>query len=179
MARTMVEDGYRVKPLALPVVRAQTRPARRAPACGKRALEPICRCELQGVNETSTPPSHSYDQLQPGFLRAVLAPGWGSMRSVIAAVAFAAVLLGAAAAEAEKRVFIIANNADGYGIDRCLASGASCGEAAANSYCHTREFAHALSYRKVDRDDITGGVPATGSCRGAHCDNFVAIECAR
>ena len=81
------------------------------------------------------------------------------MRSVIAAVAFAAVLFGAAAAQAEKRVFIIANNADGYGIDRCLASGASCGEAAANSYCRSREFAHALSYRKVDRDDITGAIP--------------------
>ena len=114
----------------------------------------------------------------PGFAR-LSGAGWGSMRSVIAAVAFAAVLFGAAAAQAEKRVFIIANNADGYGIDRCLASGASCGEAAANSYCHTREFAHALAYRKVDRDDITGGVPATGSCHGAHCDNFVAIECAR
>ena len=114
----------------------------------------------------------------PGFAR-LSGAGWGSMRSVITAVAFAAVLFGAAAAQAEKRVFIIANNADGYGIDRCLASGASCGEAAANSYCHTREFAHALSYRKVDRNDITGGVPATGACGGVHCDNFVAIECAR
>jgi hypothetical protein len=117
----------------------------------------------------------SYNQV----LRTFPGAGWGSMRSVIAAVAFAVVLFGAAAAQAEKRVFIIANNADGYGIDRCLASGASCGEAAANSYCHTREFAHALSYRKVDRNDITGGVPATGSCHDAHCDNFVAIECAR
>jgi opacity protein-like surface antigen len=101
------------------------------------------------------------------------------MRFMIAAVASAALLTAAAAAQAEKRVFIIANNADGYGVDRCLAAGASCGEAAANSYCRAREFAQALSYRKVDRDDITGAVPATGSCRGAHCDNFVAIECAR
>jgi hypothetical protein len=101
------------------------------------------------------------------------------MRPVIAFVASTAVLFGAAAAQAEKRVFIVANNADGYGIDRCLASGASCGEAAANSYCRTRDFAQALSYRKVDRDDITGAVPATGSCRGARCDNFVAIECSR
>ena len=100
------------------------------------------------------------------------------MRLVIALVALTAVLFGAAA-HAEKRVFIVANNADGYGIDRCLASGASCGEAAANSYCHARDFAQALSYRKVDRDDITGAVPSSGSCRGAHCDNFVAIECSR
>jgi hypothetical protein len=100
------------------------------------------------------------------------------MRLVIALVASTAMLL-SATAHAEKRVFIVANNADDYGIDRCLASSASCGEAAANSYCRTREFARALSYRKVDRDDITGAVPSSGSCRGTPCDNFVAIECAR
>ncbi len=100
------------------------------------------------------------------------------MRFVIVLVISAAMLF-SVAAHAEKRVFIVANNADGYGIDRCLASGASCGEAAANSYCRTRDFAQALSYRKVDRDDITGAVPSSGSCRGARCDNFVAIECSR
>jgi hypothetical protein len=100
---------------------------------------------------------------------------------MIAVAAFASVLVAASAAQAERRVFIIANNSDGYGIDRCLASGASCGEAAANSYCRSREFAQALSYRKVDRDDITGAIPTTGpgSCRGSNCDNFVAITCAR
>ena len=53
--------------------------------------------------------------------------------------------------------------------------------AAANSYCRTHEFGQALSYRKVDRDDITGAIPASapGSCHGAHCDDFVAIECSR
>jgi hypothetical protein len=101
------------------------------------------------------------------------------MRTVIAAAAFAALLFAAAAAQADKRVFIIANNADGYGIDRCLASGESCGKAAANSYCRAREFAQALSYRKVDRDDITGAIPATGACRGTNCDDLVAIECTR
>jgi len=103
------------------------------------------------------------------------------MRSMIAAAAFAAVLFGATAAQAEKRMFIIANNGDGYGVDRCLASGAACGEAAANSYCRSREFAQALSYRKVDRDDITGAIPTTGpgSCHGASCDDFVAIVCSR
>jgi hypothetical protein len=103
------------------------------------------------------------------------------MRSAVAALALAAALLGAAAAQAEKRIFIIANNADGYGVDRCLASGAHCGSAAANSYCRARAFAQALSYRKIDRDDITGAVPATGKggCRGGICDDFVAIECTR
>ena len=103
------------------------------------------------------------------------------MRIMIAVAAFAGVVVAASAAQAERRVFIIANNSDGYGIDRCLASGAACGEAAANSYCRSREFAQALSYRKVDRDDITGAIPTTGpgSCRGASCDNFVAITCTR
>jgi hypothetical protein len=103
------------------------------------------------------------------------------MRSVIAASAVAAVLLGAGAAQAEKRVFIIANNADGYGVDRCLASGDSCGQTVASSYCRSRDFAQALSFRKVDRDDITGAIPSSGpgSCKGGACDDFVAIECSR
>ncbi len=103
------------------------------------------------------------------------------MRSLIAAMAFAAALVGATAAQAEKRIFIIANNGDGYGVDRCLAAGAACGAAAANSYCRTHEFGHALSYRKVDRDDITGAIPTSGpgSCRSANCDDFVAITCSR
>jgi hypothetical protein len=103
------------------------------------------------------------------------------MRSTIAAAVFVAALLAAGAAQAERRVFIIANNGDGYGIDRCLASGAACGAAAANSYCRSREFAQALTYRKVDRDDITGAIPTTGpgSCHGGTCDDFVAITCTR
>jgi len=103
------------------------------------------------------------------------------MRSVVAAVVFAAALFSAGAALAEKRVFIIANNSDAYGVDRCLASAAACGEAAANSYCRSRDFRQALSYRKVDRDDITGAIPTTGpgSCHGATCADFVAITCAR
>jgi len=103
------------------------------------------------------------------------------MRFSIAACVAIATLLGAASASAEKRLFIIANDGDGYGVDRCLASGGPCGAAVANSYCHSREFAQATSFRKVDRDDITGAIPASASstCRGAACDNFVAIECSR
>jgi len=103
------------------------------------------------------------------------------MRWMIAASAVAAVLLSAAAVQAEKRVFIIANNDDGYGIDRCLTTGNSCGEAVANSYCRAHEFTQALSFRKVDRDDITGAIPSSGpgSCKGGSCGEFVAIECSR
>ena len=83
-------------------------------------------------------------------------------------------------AQAERRMFIIANDSDGYGIDRCLASGAKCGAAAANAYCKGHEYAEATSYRKVDRDDITGAIPTGGSggCRSNTCD-VVAIVCSR
>ena len=91
------------------------------------------------------------------------------------------VVVGSASAHAEKRMFIIANDGDGYGVDTCLASGGPCGVAIANSYCHSREFALATSFRKVDRDDITGSIPASmsDSCHGSSCDGFVAIECSR
>jgi hypothetical protein len=104
------------------------------------------------------------------------------MRLLIAAIAAASVIFSAAAAQAEKRVFIVANDGDGYGVDNCLASGGPCGTAVANSYCHAREFAQATSFRKVDRDDITGAIPTSDSnaCHGGGaCDNFVAIECSR
>ena len=101
------------------------------------------------------------------------------MRSLLATVTLA-VLLGASAAQAEKRIFIVANNADGYGIDRCLASGARCGTAAATAYCKSRAFAHAVSFRKVDKEEITGAVPADSqACRAGNCEQFVAIECTR
>jgi hypothetical protein len=102
------------------------------------------------------------------------------MRFLIAAGVIAAVLLGAAAAQAEKRVFVVASDGDGYGVDRCLSSGGACGTTVANAYCHAHEFSQALSFRKVDRDDITGAIPADGpgSCKGGNCD-VVAIECSR
>ena len=100
------------------------------------------------------------------------------MRSMLAAITFA-LLAAASAAQAEKRVFIIANNADDYGVDRCLATGASCGAAVASAYCRSREYSGALSFRKVERDEITGAVPAnSAACRGT-CQDFVAIECTR
>ena len=99
------------------------------------------------------------------------------MRAILATLFLAAIV--AAPARAEKRVFIIANNPDGYGIDRCLSTGANCGSAAAAAYCHSHEFTQAISFGKIDRDDITGAVPIAGSCRGAGCDAFVAIECTR
>lgn len=95
-------------------------------------------------------------------------------------IAVIGVVLGVSAVQAEKRIFIIANSSDGYGIDRCLANGSQCGSAAALAYCKSREFAQATSFRKIDRDEITGAIPVTDeTCRGQTCEQFVAIECAR
>ena len=110
-------------------------------------------------------------------------PGPGTagaqMRSLLATITFA-ILLGASAAQAEKRIFIVANNADGYGVDRCLASGDHCGKAAATAYCKSRKFVQASSYRQVDKDEITGAIPANaGGCKGGTCEQFIAIECSR
>jgi hypothetical protein len=89
-------------------------------------------------------------------------------------------LLGLSAAQAEKRIFIVANNADGYGVDRCLASGEKCGSAVAMAYCKARQFAQATSYRGVDKDEITGAIPTdAGDCTAGSCEHFVAIECSR
>ncbi len=82
-------------------------------------------------------------------------------------------------AKAENRIFIVANNADGYGVDRCLATGARCGAPVASAYCHARDFARAVAFYKVDRDQVTGAIPvATDACSGT-CEAFVAIECGR
>jgi hypothetical protein len=92
----------------------------------------------------------------------------------------AATLLGGAAARAENRTFIIPNNADGYGVDRCLANGERCGQAVATSYCQSQSFAQAKSFRKIERDEVTGAVPAsTNACIGPSCEGLVAIICSR
>ncbi|MFH1341545.1 MAG: hypothetical protein ABIL01_10105 [Pseudomonadota bacterium] len=90
-------------------------------------------------------------------------------------------LLAATAASADSRVFIISNQADGYGVDQCLAKGEKCGAHAARSYCQSRDFAQAVSYRRVDPDEITGSVPrnAGGNCNHAGCNEYVAITCQR
>ena len=92
-----------------------------------------------------------------------------------------AFLLGASAASADSRVFIIANQADSYGVDQCLASGEKCGAYAARSYCQSRDFASATAYRRIDPDEITGAVPQAGNekCAGSGCGEYVAITCQR
>jgi hypothetical protein len=102
------------------------------------------------------------------------------MRSLSALFA-SAFVFAAPAAFADSRVFIIANQADGYGIDQCLARGDKCGAYAARSYCQSRDFAQATAFRRVDPDEITGAVPAGGNekCIGGGCGEYVAITCQR
>jgi len=84
---------------------------------------------------------------------------------------------------AERHIFVIANDADAYGVDRCLASNAACGTMVANAYCHSHEYAQALSFRKAEPDDIAGTISDSRSddrsCSGSRCGEFVAIECSR
>lgn len=92
-----------------------------------------------------------------------------------------ALLLSASAAAADSRVFIIANQSDGYGVDQCLARSETCGAHAARSYCQSREFASASAYRRVDPDEITGAISTAGGekCTGSGCGEYVAITCQR
>jgi hypothetical protein len=101
------------------------------------------------------------------------------MRILLTALTLCAAL-GTAAATPEKRIFFIANNADGYGIDRCLATGSLCGSSVATAYCRSHEFTRAVSFQKVARAEITGVIPAgTMDCPDGRCEQFVAIECTR
>lgn len=83
-----------------------------------------------------------------------------------------------AKAQADSRVFIIANQPDGYGIDECLAKGEKCGAPAARAYCQSREFAQATGYRRVDPDEVTGAIPASTAGSSGNSD-YIAITCQR
>jgi len=95
-------------------------------------------------------------------------------------VVTATTVAAAGAASAESRVFIIANESDGYGVDQCLARGEKCGAYAARSYCQSRDFAQASSYHRIDPDEITGSVPKQAAkCARGGCSDYVAITCQR
>ena len=82
-------------------------------------------------------------------------------------------------AKAENRLFIIANNSDGYGVDRCLAAGAPCGRAIATAYCQSKDFQTVVSYRKVEREQMAGLVLASTEQIAGNEEALVAIECGR
>jgi hypothetical protein len=91
--------------------------------------------------------------------------------------AILALLAWALPAGAETKIFIVENQPDGYGIDQCLASGANCGKPMASAYCQSHNYTQAISFRRAEPDEISGGGDAT--CRTLVCIGFVAIECER
>ena len=103
------------------------------------------------------------------------------MRLPPALLASALLLAATSAASADSRIFIVANQADGYGVDECLAEGHKCGAHAARSFCQSREFAQASAYRRVERDELTAAVSGDGGerCPGPSCGEYVAITCQR
>src|SRR5215471_11535139 len=101
------------------------------------------------------------------------------MRVLLFVGAVAGAIAFAVPAQTETRVFIVASNADGYGVDRCLTTGATCGTVVATAYCQARDFSQARSFRKVDNDEITGGGVQSRQACGIGCDELVAIECTR
>ncbi|WP_458756452.1 hypothetical protein ACSVBT_11875 [Afipia sp. TerB] len=101
------------------------------------------------------------------------------MRLILPALA-ACLLLGPVfPAHADSKVFLVANQPDGYGVDQCLAKGENCGAPAARAYCHAHHYAEAVSYRRVSPDELTAAVPQSTVCRGSGCDEYVAIICQR
>jgi hypothetical protein len=102
------------------------------------------------------------------------------MRILFAPMTVLALLVQGIGAGAETKIFIIENHRDGYGVDQCLATGANCGKPVASAYCQSRKFEAALSFRKVDADEITGGSGGVeASCHSGLCGEYVAIECSR
>jgi hypothetical protein len=97
------------------------------------------------------------------------------------AALIAAAIASAAPAAAETRIFVV-KGTDGYGIDRCLASGEQCGEAAAGAICRAREYATAVNFGRLDRMEVTGAVPEdvrAAGCESGACSEIVAITCSR
>ena len=100
------------------------------------------------------------------------------MRPLLALSFVSALVAGAVSAQAEQRIFIVSSYSNDYRAARCLASGEKCSEAMAVAYCKSRDYARATSYRKIPRQEITGGVSAS-ACNAGKCEEFVAIACER
>lgn len=96
--------------------------------------------------------------------------------AVLTAVSAAAI----PAAYADTRIFIVANQPDGYGIDQCLARSELCGAPAARAYCRSQEFTQASAYRRLEPGDVTDAVALPpAACNHGGCGAYVAITCER
>ena len=69
-----------------------------------------------------------------------------------------AVLGTASPAFAQNVESFIVDNDDGYGVDSCLESGASCGQPIANAWCEANGYTAAVAFRKQTAADITGSI---------------------
>ncbi|MFG1364372.1 hypothetical protein [Xanthobacter versatilis] len=100
-----------------------------------------------------------------------------SIRTLV--VAAVATLSLTALAEADTRIFII-DNSDGYGIDRCLAAGAPCGERMAVAWCRSHDYSRAIDFGRVAETALTPARAAPpAACTGPLCPEAVAITCSR
>lgn len=81
---------------------------------------------------------------------------------------------------AETKIFLV-DSSDGYGIDSCIAEGASCGAAMAGAWCRAHDFSRAVSFGKVQSDavatPVSTGAPTRTACYGGACAEAVAITC--
>ncbi|MBB3770092.1 hypothetical protein FHS55_000678 [Angulomicrobium tetraedrale] len=72
------------------------------------------------------------------------------------------------------------DTSEGYGIDACLASGASCGQGIADAWCRVHDFERAVSFGKVKSDATpiaSAGKSVRTACTGTSCPDTVAITC--
>jgi len=96
-------------------------------------------------------------------------------------VALANALAVATPASAETHIFVFKGD-DGYGVHDCLASGDQCGAAAAAAICRARDYMQAVTFGRVDADEITGAVPEgkrPARCEGKLCPLTVTVTCQR
>lgn len=73
------------------------------------------------------------------------------MRSLLVSVALLVGLAFAPPAQAERKMFIINADTGGYGVDRCLATGAACGAPAAAAYCRRERNCSLTLYFSLGR----------------------------
>lgn len=108
--------------------------------------------------------------------------GFSFPRSAVRAAAIAVIGLMATAAAppagAETRIFFVENQPDDYGIDECLASGASCGRSMASTFCRAHEYDEAVSFRRAEPQEMVRETRGT-ACTAGDCSNLIVIECQR
>lgn len=94
--------------------------------------------------------------------------------SVIGLTIVAALLPNGSHASSSETTFLVPSS-DGYGVAECLTSGAACGNAVATTWCEAQGYSHAVSFRPLDPDEITGSIQTVGLSGSK--DRPIAITC--